>query len=89
MCLGIPGRIVEMVDEGQHLARVDVSGVKRVISLALVHEEAVVGSWVLVHVGFALSVLDEADAAETLRLLEAMGDAMDEELARMQESGEA
>ena len=72
MCLGIPGRVVEMVDREGALAKVDVSGVRREISVALVDEPAApveVGDWVLVHVGFALSRIDEAQAHETLELL--------------------
>jgi hydrogenase expression/formation protein HypC len=72
MCLGIPGRVVEIVDREGALAKVDVSGVRREISVALVDEPAApveVGDWVLVHVGFALSRIDEAQAHETLELL--------------------
>lgn len=76
MCLAIPGRITAMVDEDRRLARVDVAGVERTINVGLLDGPdggARVGDWVLVHVGFALSRIDEAEAAATLELLQAMG----------------
>ena len=85
MCLGIPGRVVEIVDRHAALARVDVSGVQREISIALVDEPAAqlaVGDWVLVHVGFALARIDEDDARETLALL-ARGAELQRELDEM------
>jgi hydrogenase expression/formation protein HypC len=72
MCLGIPGRVVELRDREAGLALVDVSGVRREISVALVDEPAApieTGDWVLVHVGFALARIDEEQARETLALL--------------------
>lgn len=72
MCLGIPGRIVEIPDRQAGLATVDISGVRRSVSVALVDEPAAPiepGDWVLVHVGFALARIDEVDAQETLDLL--------------------
>jgi hydrogenase expression/formation protein HypC len=72
MCLGIPGRIVDVPDRQAGLATVDISGVRRSVSVALVDEPAAPiepGDWVLVHVGFALSWIDEAQAHETLELL--------------------
>ena len=72
MCLGIPGRIVDVPDRQAGLATVDISGVRRSVSVALVDEPGAPiepGEWVLVHVGFALSRIDEADARETLELL--------------------
>jgi hydrogenase expression/formation protein HypC len=74
MCLGIPGQIVEIVDVEQHLATVEVSCVRRVISVLLLSEEGVnVGDWVLVHVGFAMAKIDEAEAKLTLEQVEKMG----------------
>jgi hydrogenase expression/formation protein HypC len=73
MCLGIPGRVIEVVDRAAGLAKVDIAGVRREISVALVDEPAApieVGDWVLIHVGFALARIDEDDARETLALLE-------------------
>ncbi|MBW3624498.1 MAG: HypC/HybG/HupF family hydrogenase formation chaperone [Armatimonadetes bacterium] len=73
MCLGVPGKIVEIVDEAHDIAKVDVSGVRRNVNIALVREEgAEVGSWVLIHVGFALSMINEREAEETLNYLKMM-----------------
>ncbi len=72
MCLGIPAQVVEVVDRDGGLARVDISGVRREVSIALVDESAApvdAGDWVLVHVGFALARIDEDDARKTLALL--------------------
>ncbi|HLF68776.1 MAG TPA: HypC/HybG/HupF family hydrogenase formation chaperone [Gaiellaceae bacterium] len=72
MCLGIPGQIVDVGDREAGLATVDVSGVRRSVSVALVDEPGAPieqGDWVLVHVGFALARIDEAEAQETLELL--------------------
>jgi len=66
MCLGIPGQVVALLDDG--LARIDVSGVRRDVSVAFT-PEAVPGDWVLVHVGFALARIDEEEARATLELL--------------------
>ncbi|MEW6278078.1 MAG: HypC/HybG/HupF family hydrogenase formation chaperone [Candidatus Eremiobacterota bacterium] len=74
MCLAIPGKITAIVDEENDLAQVDVSGVKRQVSIALVRPEVKVGDWVLVHVGFAMSILDERQAAETLSYLQQLGE---------------
>jgi len=87
MCLGIPGQIIEFVDEANYIAKVDVSGVRRNISVALVHPDGIdIGDWVLVHVGFAMSKIDESEAQETLRLLEQMGQMYDDELDALYES---
>ena len=81
MCLGIPGRIIEIVDEEYDIAKVDVSGVKRNISIALVRPEGIVaGDWVLVHVGFAMSKIDDNEAQETLKALKLLGDPFNDEL---------
>jgi hydrogenase expression/formation protein HypC len=82
MCLGIPAQIVEMVDPEASLVKAEIGGVRRSVSAALC-PEAKVGDWVLVHVGFALSVIDEDEARETLALLERMGEAYDQELAEL------
>ena len=81
MCLGIPGRIIEIVDEEYDIAKVEVSGVKRNISVALVRSEGIAsGDWVLVHVGFAMSKIDETEAQETLKALRLLGDPFSDEL---------
>lgn len=88
MCLGIPAQIVELVDADAGIAKVEISGVRRNVSVALC-PEAQVDDWVLVHVGFALSRIDEEQARETLVLLEQMGDAYEQELREIRESAGA
>ena len=74
MCLGIPGQVVEIVDVEQHLAKVDVNGIRRIISVRLLADEGLlVGDWVLVHVGFAMSKIDEVEAQLTLDQVQKMG----------------
>jgi hydrogenase expression/formation protein HypC len=85
MCLAIPGRIVEVVDEANRLAKVDVAGVQRTVNVGLL-DSAVPGDWVLIHVGFALQKVDEEEAEATLRLLEGMGADYEQELAELRES---
>jgi len=83
MCLGIPGRIVEVREEsGLRLGRVDFGGVRKEACLAYV-PEAGLGDYVIVHVGFAISTVDEGEALRTLELLASMGDVMAQELATM------
>ncbi|APX23029.1 MAG: HypC/HybG/HupF family hydrogenase formation chaperone [Rhodobacteraceae bacterium] len=80
MCLGIPGQIVEITDEGRQMAMASVSGVRREVSLAPVADRplaALVGEWVLIHVGFAMAVIDEHEAAETLEALRGLGEAQE------------
>jgi hydrogenase expression/formation protein HypC len=87
MCLGIPGEVIEFLPDQPDLARVDVSGVKRVINVGLLAEEKVeAGDWVLIHVGFALSKIDEAEAAAALQFLEGIGQAYEDELAALADS---
>ena len=93
MCLGIPGKIVAITDPIRKLAMVDVSGVKREVNVACVVEddapiESCVGYWVLVHVGFAMSRIDEDEAAATLKVLTELGE-VQQELAAMEASGAA
>ena len=74
MCLGIPGQVVDIVDAEQHLAKVDVNGVRRTISVRLLTDDnLMVGDWVLVHVGFAMAKIDELEAAMTLDQVQKMG----------------
>jgi hydrogenase expression/formation protein HypC len=81
MCLGIPGQLVEFLEVSDQLARVDVSGVGRIVNIGLLEDEALaVGDWVLIHVGFAMSKIDEAEAALALASLQLMGRTFDEEL---------
>ncbi|HLU73230.1 MAG TPA: HypC/HybG/HupF family hydrogenase formation chaperone [Nonomuraea sp.] len=87
MCLGIPGEIVELIPGQPELAKVEVAGVRRAINVGLVAEEGIqVGDWVLVHVGFAMSKIDEREAAATLALLRGLGQAYTDELEALAES---
>ena len=87
MCLGIPGQIVEFVDDANHIAKVEVSGVKRNVNVALVRPDGIgPGDWVLIHVGFAMSKIDEAEAQATLALLEGLGQAYTDELLALRTS---
>jgi hydrogenase expression/formation protein HypC len=89
VCLAIPGQIVEVTDELNRLARVDVAGVRRVVNIGLLDGEdggAGPGDWVLIHVGFALSKVDEHEAHATLALLREMGAEYEQELAELRTS---
>ncbi|ABF54911.1 MULTISPECIES: HypC/HybG/HupF family hydrogenase formation chaperone [Sphingomonadales] len=92
MCLGIPGQIVEITDAGRKLGVANVSGVRRPVNLACVIGEGsvedLIGTWVLIHVGFAMSKIDEDQAAETLRILTELGEAQ-QELAAMRDGDRA
>jgi hydrogenase expression/formation protein HypC len=85
MCLAIPGRVVEIADEGNQLAKVDVSGVLRNVNVGLL-DRVQPDDWVLIHVGFALSKVDEDEAHATLALLQQMGEAYEQELADLKAS---
>jgi hydrogenase expression/formation protein HypC len=83
MCLGIPGRVVEITDAANKLGVIDVCGVRRQVNLACIVDEAhsiasCVGEWALVHVGFAMSRIDEREARLTLEVLEQLGEAQAE-----------
>ncbi len=89
MCLAIPGQIVEVVDETNRLAKVDVAGVQRNVNIGLLDDDGVgvgAGDWVLIHVGFAISRVDEDEALATRRLLEAMGAEYEQELEELKAS---
>jgi len=87
MCLGIPGQVVEIVDAEQSLAKVDVNGVRRNISVRLLTDDNLrVGDWVLVHVGFAMAKIDEQEAAMTLRQVQKMGENYQQEIDAFTES---
>ena len=91
MCLGIPGQIVEITDRERLMAMANVSGVRREVSLAPVAIgglDDLVGSWVLIHVGFAMAVIDEHEAAETLEARKGLGEAQ-ETLEQMAEGEKA
>jgi hydrogenase expression/formation protein HypC len=90
VCLAIPGQIVEVIDELNRLAQVDVAGVRRTVNIGLLDADddggAAAGDWVLIHVGFALSKVDEEEAHATLRLLEQMGAEYEQELEELKAS---
>jgi len=87
VCLGIPGEVVELHPEHSDLAKVNVSGVKRLINIALLADDPPKpGEWVLIHVGFALSKIDEAEAKDALDFLESIGKAYADEIAALQAS---
>ena len=87
MCLGIPGQIIDIVDDENSIAKVNVSGVKRNVNIFLVRPEGVgPGDWVLIHVGFAMSKIDEKEAFETMQGLNSMGDVFTDELKMLHDS---
>lgn len=87
MCLGIPGEIVQVHTDRPDLAKVDVSGVRRAINIGLLEDEELApGDWILIHVGFALSKIDEQEAQATLDFLQTIGREYTDELNALQES---
>jgi hydrogenase expression/formation protein HypC len=89
MCLAIPGQIVEMVDDERRLAMVDVAGVRRTVNVGLLDVDGSgvgPGDWVLIHVGFAISQVDEQEARATRALLERMGEDYERELEELKAS---
>jgi hydrogenase expression/formation protein HypC len=91
MCLGIPGRITAITDPARQMAMAEVSGVRREVNVACVAGndlDALVGQWALIHVGFAMSLIDEDEAEKTLQALKDLGEAQ-ETLDQMAASQEA
>ena len=87
MCLGIPGEIVEILADREDLAMVSVEGVKRVVNIGLLEDEPLApGDWILIHVGFALSKIDEREAKASIEWLTGVGDAYTDELAALADS---
>jgi len=89
MCLAIPGQVIEIVDETNRLAKVDVAGVHRNVNVGLLDEDGVgvqPGDWVLIHVGFALSKVDEEEARATRDLLQRMEADYEQELEELKAS---
>jgi hydrogenase expression/formation protein HypC len=87
MCLGIPGEVIEILPDQPDLARVDVSGVKRAINIGLLADDPPVpGDWILIHVGFALSKIDEQEAKAAMDFLTGIGQAYEDEIAALLES---
>jgi hydrogenase expression/formation protein HypC len=89
MCLGIPGEVIEIMAEHEDLAMVSVEGVKRAVNIGLLNEEEggiKPGDWILIHVGFALSKIDEAEAKAAMDFLEGIGQAYADEIEALMES---
>ena len=87
MCLGIPGEVIELHPDQPDLAKVDVSGVRRWINIGLLSDDPPgPGEWILIHVGFALSKIDEHEAAAAMSFLEGIGQAYEDEIAALKES---
>jgi hydrogenase expression/formation protein HypC len=89
MCLAIPGQVIEVVDEDNRLAKVDVAGVQRNVNIGLLDEEGTgvgPGDYVLIHVGFAISKVDEEEAIATRKMLEGMGQDYEQELEELKAS---
>jgi hydrogenase expression/formation protein HypC len=91
MCLGIPGKIVEITDEARLTALADISGVRREVNVSCIADsplETQIGRYALIHVGFAMALIDEDEAARTLEALEGLGEAQ-ETLEAMEEGQKA
>ncbi|PZS07645.1 MAG: HypC/HybG/HupF family hydrogenase formation chaperone [Solirubrobacterales bacterium] len=88
MCLAIPGQVIEIVDDQNRLAKVDVAGVRRNVNVGLLDGEGGVGpgDWVLIHVGFAISQVDEEEARATRDMLVRMGADYEQELEELKAS---
>jgi len=77
MCLAIPGKIVEIIDVENHIAKVEIGGVRRAVNIGML-DDVEIGEYVLVHVGFAMTKVDEKEAEETLRILQELGSYQEE-----------
>jgi hydrogenase expression/formation protein HypC len=91
VCLAIPGRVIDVVDEDNRLAEVEVAGVRRTVNIGLLDADGDgggvgPGDWVRIHVGYAISQIDEAEAAATLALIQGMGSEYEQELAELKAS---
>jgi hydrogenase expression/formation protein HypC len=86
VCLAIPGQVIEIVDEANNLAKVDVAGVRRNVNIGLLDDGVGPGDWVLIHVGFAISQVDEEEARATSDLLVRMGADYEQELEELKAS---
>ncbi|MEL6196216.1 MAG: HypC/HybG/HupF family hydrogenase formation chaperone [Pseudomonadota bacterium] len=91
MCLGIPGQIIEITDAERHMALAEISGVRREVNVSCIVDgrlDTLVGAWALIHVGFAMARIDEAEADATLEALRGLGEAQ-ETLEAMEEGARA
>jgi hydrogenase expression/formation protein HypC len=88
MCLAIPGKVLEIIDVERQIAKVEVVGVRRNVNIGLLtgEERPTPGDYVLIHVGFALSKIDEQEALETQRILEGLGEAYTDEVDQIKSS---
>ena len=87
MCLGVPGQIVEFLDPTHHLAKAEVSGVRRAINVGLLVPDGLkIGDWVLIHVGFGLAKIDEDEARRTTEFLMQLGSDFADEIRMLEES---
>jgi len=87
MCLGVPGQIIEFLEPTHHLAKAEISGVRRNINVGLLVPDGLeIGDWVLIHVGFALSKIDEDEARRTLEFLSLLGSDFAEEMLMIEQS---
>jgi hydrogenase expression/formation protein HypC len=89
MCLGIPGQLVEWVDLEHNIAKAEVSGVRRNVNVGLLvggQDDVEMGDWVLIHVGFAMSKMDEEEARSTLEFLKQLGDPFEQEMSEIEGS---
>lgn len=84
--MGIPGEVIEIVEDQPDLAKVNVSGVRRAINIGLLEDRPAPGEWVLIHVGFALSKIDEQEAKDAMDFLESIGKAYADEMAALRAS---
>jgi hydrogenase expression/formation protein HypC len=89
MCLAIPGQVIEIIDHANRLATIEIAGVRRTVNVGLLDDDGIgagPGDWVLIHVGFALSKIDEDEAHATLDLLAQMGAEYEQELEELKGS---
>jgi hydrogenase expression/formation protein HypC len=86
MCLAIPGEVLEILPDRPDLAKVEVSGVRRNINIGLLGQSPEPGDWILIHVGFALSTIDENEARVVLEFLEGLGQSYTDEIDALQDS---
>lgn len=91
MCLGIPGRITAITDDARLMAMAEVSGVRREVNVACIAGndlQSLIGQWALIHVGFAMALIDEDEAEKTLQALRDLGEAQEtlEQMALSQQA---
>ena len=86
MCLGIAGQVIEILPHSKDLARINVFGAERMINIGLLEKDGLApGEWVLIHVGFAIAKMDEAEAKASMEFLERMGEAFIDEITSARE----